>query len=546
MASKLRGRAGGRGVVATVALLCACIGVGCSATDGSQLKGKSSGNGPGSGGSGGLEFGSGGSGASGDPVTCADAEEAATYIGCDFYPTVTPNNVWSVFDYAVVVANGTDQVAEITVDRGGAAVATANVQPNSAGTIYLPWVPALKGPDADSFGTATPFPASILVSGGAYHLVSSVPVTVYQFNALEYAPVGGPPGKDWSTCPSAVPSGCFSYTNDASILLPSTTQRQDYRLTGTPGWQLANMGGYAVVTGLHDGTQVDVNVSPNGQIIGGSGVPAAGPGGTSTFTLNRGDAAVVLGPAAGDISGSLIRGSQPIQVIHGVPCIFIPDGFQACDHIEESVFPAETLGQHYFVTRPNGPGGSVVPHTVRIYGNFNGTALTYAPAPPPGAPTSIDAGQVVVLDQVNVDFEVTGSQAFAVTSFLLAASIVDPTAPANMQRGDPAQSIATAVEQYREKYVFLAPTDYDVNYVHVIMPLDATVNIDGAPIAAAPQPISSNFGVARVQLGPGANGSHVLEASAPVGIQVAGYGQYTSYYYPGGSDLKAIAPPPVQ
>jgi hypothetical protein len=49
-----------------------------------------------------------------------------------------------------------------------------------------------------------------------------------------------------------------------------------------------------------------------------------------------------------------------------------------------------------------------------------------------------------------------------------------------------------------------------------------------------------------VVLGPGQMGAHVLEASAPVGIQVEGYGAYTSYYYPGGLDLNAIAPPPVE
>ena len=37
--------------------------------------------------------------------------------------------------------------------------------------------------------------------GGAYHLVATRPVTVYQFNALEYKGQGGPGGKNWSSCP---------------------------------------------------------------------------------------------------------------------------------------------------------------------------------------------------------------------------------------------------------------------------------------------------------------------------------------------------------
>jgi hypothetical protein len=36
----------------------------------------------------------------------------------------------------------------------------------------------------------------------------------------------------------------------------------------------------------------------------------------------------------------------------------------------------------------------------------------------------------------------------------------------------------------------------------------------------------------------------VLTASTGVGIQIIGYGQYTSYQYPGGLNLSVIAPPP--
>ena len=67
-----------------------------------------------------------------------------------------------------------------------------------------------------------------------------------------------------------------------------------------------------------------------------------------------------------------------------------------------------------------------------------------------------------------------------------------------------------------------------------------------APVTAPPKPIgSSQYHVQRVSLTPGSNGgAHVLESSAPVGIQVLGYGQYTSYQYPGGLNLDEIAPPP--
>ncbi len=160
------------------------------------------------------------SGPGGDPQTCAQAAQFHTYIGCDFWPTVTANAVWSIFDYAVVAANTGTTPATVTVQRGGATVGMATVMPNSLGTIYLPWVPELKGQDTDCSGEVLPgqntLTASVSSVGGAYHLTSDVPVTVYQFNAIEYAGMGGPPGKDWSSCPGPMCGlGCFSYSNDA-------------------------------------------------------------------------------------------------------------------------------------------------------------------------------------------------------------------------------------------------------------------------------------------------------------------------------------------
>ncbi|MRG95272.1 IgGFc-binding protein [Polyangium spumosum] len=532
----------------------------CSATSGRNDfsdggaggEGPSGPGGPGNGGMGGDIFvGVGGAGGAGggdpgvDPVTCEEAAAARTYIGCDFWPTVVANNVWSIFDYAVVVANAGDQPAEVTVTRGATTVATATVPANDLAKIYLPWVPELKGPDANNCGSATPLSATVRVADGAYHLVSSRPVTVYQFNALEYGPQGGPPGKDWSSCPGQFcgfpgPLECFSYSNDASLLLPATAMTGNYRITSYKGWAGANIGAYFAVTGTQDGTNVQVKVSGKGEIVGGGGIPSTPANGLASFSVNRGEVVEVLFAPSSDPAGSLVYADKPVQVIAGIPCTQMPEGVVACDHIEESVFPAETLGKRYFVTVPTSPGGGAVGHVVRVFGNVNGTKLTYPGATPPGAPLSINAGQVFDLGQVGQDFEIVGDHEFAVASFQLGTQLVDLFG----DNGDPAQSLATAVEQYRLKYVFLAPNDYNESYVDIVQPLSATVTLDGQVLGASPTPISSNFGITRVPLGPGKNGAHVLTATEPVGIQVMGYGSATSYQYPGGLNLGTIAPPP--
>jgi hypothetical protein len=50
--------------------------------------------------------------------------------------------------------------------------------------------------------------------------------------------------------------------------------------------------------------------------------------------------------------------------------------------------------------------------------------------------------------------------------------------------------------------------------------------------------------VTRVKLNGAAGGAHTLVADQPAGIQVVGYGTYTSYQYPGGLNLGAISQAP--
>ena len=501
--------------------------------------------------------GSGGTPIVPDPTTCSEAQDGHTYLGCDFWPTVTDNIVAPGFDFAVVVANPGDGDADITVSRAGQQVATATVPSNSLTKVFLPWVDDLKSPSwiagqPDNGCSTWVKTSTVNAPGGAYHLIASRPVAVYQFNAIEYAAKGGPPGKDWNgyctthTCLGLLANKCFSYTNDASLLLPSTALTGNYRIAGSSEWtdnSDPNSPGftyppYFAVTATADNTQVTVHVSATGGIAAGAGVPNTPGGGTATFSLNTGDVELVVG--AGDLSGTLVNATNPVQIISGIACTQMPHGTEACDHLEESVLPVETLGKHYFVTVPTGPDGAAHKHVVRIYGNVDGTALSY-PGANPGFPATINAGQMVELTGVSKDFEVVGDHELTVASFQYGQGPVS-----GVNAGDPAQSYMVTLEQYRVKYIFLAPDDYDVSFADIVGPMDAQVILDGQALSQAPTPISSGYGVSRVKLSSGISGAHVLQSDKPIGLQVMGYGDYTSYQYPGGLNLGHIAPPPVK
>jgi hypothetical protein len=285
-------------------------------------------------------------------------------------------------------------------------------------------------------------------------------------------------------------------------------------------------------------------VSSTGGVLKGTTVTTLAAGDTGTFTMNAGDVIELVGKASNtlDLSGSQVQADQPVQVIGGVPCFSNPST-DTCDHIEESVLPAETLGQHYVVTMPTGPLGTVPGATVRLVGNVDGTGLTYQPAIP-GAPPTLNAGQVVEFT-ASTDFVVSGDHEFIVGTVMKSGDLVDPGAKNGMQEGDPSLSAAIAVEQYRIKYVFLAPDDYDINYADVAAPMTANMVLDGAAVTVTPTRVGpTGYGVFRIHLTSGNSGAHTLTSDQPIGLQVLGYGLYTSYQYPGGLDLLSIAPPP--
>jgi hypothetical protein len=452
--------------------------------------------------------------------TCAPQNLGVSYIGCDYYPTVTGNMVATPYNFAVAVSNTSSAVANITID-GGALTApmTFPVQPNSVKVQTLPWHPALKlcmGANSFACGGGIQQEAALAVKG-AYHLRSTEPVTVYQFNPLEY------------TLPSA---GEPSYTNDASLLLPTNVWRSDYYVAS---WQhtAGVNSGLMAVTARFDNTQV--TITPKANTSAGQGAPAFVANTPQMVTLNAGDV-IELTTRTGDLTGSRVSSDKPVQTIGGHYCANVPDGVGACDHLEESMFSVDALGRRYVVNAPavtSIPNGKV--QQIRVIATQPNTTLTYNP-PQAGAPTTIAAaGGFIEIPSSTASFMIEASEKVLVAQYMSGQQAGGGT-------GDPAMALAVPVEQFRTSYLFHAPTNYESNYVDVIAPMGASVMLDGAPLAF--QPIgTTGFGFVRVYpltAGPANDGNHTMTGTVAFGIAVYGYGQYTSYWYPGGLNLTDI------
>jgi hypothetical protein len=455
---------------------------------------------------------------------CGKTALGASYIGCDYFPTVTANLVNAAkFSFAVAVSNTSALVATVTVTQGANVLQTVTVPAGAVKTITLPWNAALKGPSSNN---VLPMPGSVLSAKGAYRLRATQPVTVYQFNPLDYKV--GDCAADLTNC---------SYSNDASILLPTTAWTGTYRVAARHHFGGAS--GFYAVTARDDGTKVTVAPGPGGGLVK-AGVAGVAADGTGTVTLNSGDVMEIVTNGGvsqsdpNDVTGTLVTADKPVQVIAGHQCTYIPDNVGYCDHLEETMFPFETLSTEYIVTDAFIPQGNNPPipkvEMVRIVATADNTSLSYDP-PKAGAPATIaKAGGWVEIANDSGDFVVIASAPVLVAQYMEGQA-------AGGNTGDPSESVAVPKAQYRTSYLFHAPTNYEANFVNVVAPGGASVMLDGAAVGGFVPIGNSGFSVARVVLSNAGTGDHAITGSAPFGISVYGYGQYTSYWYPGGSNL---------
>ncbi len=450
---------------------------------------------------------------------CAPGNIGLSYIGCDYYPTVTAGlhetNPW-VFDYAVVVANTTNQVAKITVTQGGNMIKSDMVAANTAKVITLPYVAALNIP---AIATAGP---TVNVPDGAYRLRSDQPITVYQYQPLQYK-VGN----------------AFSYINDAGLLLPVNTWGLDYTVVSRNHWPFGgqNLPGFYAVVASKDNTKVTLTPSATGKIVfAGAGVAADG---TGVVMLNEGDVLEVFtksgggSPDVSDLTGTRVESDKPVQVIGGHKCTNVPHNIQFCDRLEESIPPTSTLAKEYIVSAPLINANTIKGEMVRIIATEDNTSLVYEPAQP-GAPAVLaKAGDYAEIAQTKNDFRITGDKKILVAQYMLGQN-------AGGNSGDPAMSLAVATEQYRTQYLVHAPTNYDTSWANIIAPAGAVITVDGAAVGNFTPIGNTGYSVSRLQLSNGGDGNHLATGDKAFGIMVYGYGQYTSYCYPGGLDLNFI------
>ena len=520
---------------------------------------------------------------------CASADANKSTFGCEFY-AVDPDVISEVAGacFAMFVANTWTSPVNITADWGGQPVnvATAAVIPNGTGSsltyqplggtalqpgqvaiLFLSQSPSVTGPQA---GLDFACPAGVTPAfaedgavhgtalGKAFHIQTDRPVV-----AFDIFPFGG--GQSEAT--------------SGTLLVPTSAWDTNYIAVNAFAQSAvaASAGAAPSLDIVASQPQTTVTISPTAAINGGTGVAAAVKGQPTKYLLaNPGDYVQFTQPA--ELTGSPILADKPVGVWGGASCLNIDVNTCCCDSAHQELFPVKTLGHEYVATRYRDRYPSQAETTPwRIVGAVAGTTLTYEPATPNGAPTSLDVGQLVEFSTI-APFIVRSQDdqhPFYMSAHMTGAQTLQGGSGV---RGDPEFVNVVPPAEYLSSYVFFTDPTYPETNLVVVRTKGTTgfadVSLDCAGTLTGWLPVgtSGSYEYTRIDLSTGDfqgangcnNGRHEMKSTVPFGLTVWGWGseatgdgltsgtnsEYVSYAYPAGASVQPIntivVPPTAQ
>ncbi|MBN2725217.1 MAG: hypothetical protein JXR95_14225 [Deltaproteobacteria bacterium] len=452
---------------------------------------------------------------------CEIADMTRSSVGCVYYAIDTNNDPVENYDalqFAVVISN-TDPTQTANVDvlsKSGntwTVVETSSVAP---GTLYQFNLP-------DRHVNYTNFNV-----GGAYKIVSDLPVIAYQFQPV---------------------NGQSSYTSDASLLLPASSLDRFYYVVG---WGIGYGNPQINIAAIEDGTVINITSSQN--TSAGGTMPALTANVPYTFTqvMNEGDYVQIETPGDNSFSGTYIESNHPISVFSTHWCANIPAMGCCCDHLEEQLIGLQSWGNVYVAARmPVRNTGTPEATIWQVFASEDNTNIWFTASPEvtglPASPITLNAGQMQELTISGSianpgDFIVTADKPILVMEYLSSSYYTNASTD---RAGDPAMTQMVPVAQFLDSYIVLVPSNWIYDHAILIKPVGSNVLMDGTVVAQSNfTPINDGVNpveweVARISVG---DGIHTFDGDAPFGIVVLGYDSYDSYAYPGGLNMQIINP----
>jgi len=374
-------------------------------------------------------------------------------------------------------------------------------------------------------------------TSSSFHLVTSAPVS-----ASTIFPFGG--------AASQLPT--------ATLLLPTSTWGTEHMIINP--WSMGFVPRYtrfgpfpaAQIVAKEDDTTIDIfpsaDIQDDGDFVGSPKQIRA------TYRLDRGQYLQIAQPD--ELTGSVVTSSKPTSVFGAHSCMFIPEDIFACDTAQQQIPPFAQWGSEYAAVGylPRKDGGERSPY--RIVAAVDGTLLTYDPAPPLGAPTTLDGGEVATVwtqDPFVVRSQ-DGEHPIYVGAYMTGALALS----AGGEVGDPEFVNVIPAAQYLNDYAFFSdPTYPDTSLVVVREKTalgfeDVTLECaQGAVSDFVPLGNEGRFEYARIVLakdfvpqkvGAGTCGYGIqrMQSRGPFTATLWGTAPFASYALPGGMSQRAL------
>ncbi len=470
-------------------------------------------------------------------------------LGCEFFAADLDQqdafNDPASAPWGVVLSNAGKGAAVVTIEINEAPpgqplqlseVKKVTVQPGTAESVVLPTRELDCGTKPNDY-----YSPGTCLSSRAVRITSSLPIAVYQYNVF-----------------------ANSYSNDASLLLPTHALGSKYRVLGWgaghpiliegPGIPYILDRSYVTVVGVHPDTQVVV--TPSWRIAGNPPIQATEPGGEISVKLGPFDV-LNLETANGtlqdavetmaDLSGTLVQSTKPVAVFAGVESAGVPGAFKvptfpgwqqedSCclDHLEEQLFPVEAIGLSYVVARSpvRSTSGFREPDVIRFVGAEK-AATVKTSLPAPFDSFSLAPGEVKTTWAQN-NFVVEATAPVLVGQLLVSGQFCQ-----GAQIGDPSLTLMPSVDQFRSEYLVQMPAGWNESWIVLATEVGTTTLMDGLPPAGCTvEPAGQAADVAyesiRCKV---SEGVHSLSGSKPFGVVVYGYGTAGSYAFAAGAML---------
>ena len=424
----------------------------------------------------------------------------STYIGCEYWAAYTENEDVNG-NYAVIISNMGEEDATVTVYKynNNTVADTRVVKKGTVETIVL-------GKRGEGMISGT------TIKAAGFRIVSSAPITAYQFNPLRQDAV-------W---------------NDALLLLPKNVYGKRY-------FNIIGSGSTYIAIQATAPGETKVTVKPTKDTRSGGSVGAIKANQSKTFTLKQFD--VFQLSSKSDLTGTEVTGDKPFVAIGGCKSCYNAHRFtdDVYDHYSEQLFPFQSWGKEYAIVGFKKQGGER--DQWRIL-SAQDAQLTITPeitnlGKKIGGSNKINIKAGVPYDIVTKDnFHMSSTKPILVAGFL-GDEDTDK---------DPSYTLVVPVQQFRNDYSFMIPADYDENYISII----AQKNISSVKIyktaggndslikeikKADFKAISgTDYVFYRHNMGT-AHAAYKLIADKPIGVQSYGYTMSSSYAYPLGLNL---------